>query len=313
MKIVVLGAGALGAYFGARWQQSNQDVTFLVRPKRAEQLRQNGIIIHSIEGDYAIKQPQVVTDTSEIEACDLVLLAIKGYHLSGVLDDLENLVAKGAKVLPILNGIEHFSLLQSKLGNEAVLGGLSFIISTLNQEGDVVHSSPFHDLLVGALHPSQVELCEQIEFLSHNANMNVINSPNIQTHLWKKYMFITAFSGITTATNLAIGSIRDQPATFRIAENLVKDMRKLANANDIALNDKHVSKAIENMQKLGDEATSSMHQDRRRQQGLEVEHLHGGALRLAKEKNIDLPFVETIYGIIKPFENLNYDRTKETN
>ncbi|WP_186580898.1 ketopantoate reductase family protein [Aquibacillus kalidii] len=303
MKIVVLGAGALGAYFGSRWEQIGQDVTFLVRERRAKQLKDNGLLIHSVKGEYAIKGPKVAEDTKDIDSADLVLLSVKGYHLEGTIKPLKELVAKGAKVLPILNGVEHISILQKELGEEAVLGGLSFIISTLDDKGDVVHTSPFHDLLLGALHPSQESLCKKIESISQNANMNVVNKETITAEMWKKYMFITAFSGITTATNLPIGEIRNQPATFEIAKQLVQDMRKLANAHSINIDEQEVENAITSMQKLNEEATSSMHQDRRKGLTLEVEHLQGGALRFAKQAGVSLPYVETIYGVIKPFEN----------
>lgn len=304
MKIVVLGAGALGAYFGSRWEQIGEEVTFLVRANRAKQLRENGMIIHSLEGDYAIKSPNVVEDAQEIESADIVLLAVKGYHLQGTLEQLKTLVNKGAKVLPILNGMEHMTVLQENLGKEAVLGGFSSIISTLDEKGDVVHSSNFHNLFLGALDPSQKDICKQLESVSRNANMNVVNSKDILLEMWNKYMFITAFSGITTATNFPIGPIINQPETFHIAQKLLEDMRKLANAHHVSLDDTHVEKAVKTMQGLGDETTASMHQDRRKGNPLEVEHLQGGALRLAADAGIDLPYIETIYGIIKPHENL---------
>ncbi|MBM7571066.1 2-dehydropantoate 2-reductase [Aquibacillus albus] len=303
MKIVVLGAGALGAYFGARWEQSGQDVVFLVRPKRAQQLRQSGILIHSVEGDYAIEAPNVIEDASEVDTADLVLLAVKGYHLQDTISQLKTLTAKGARVLPVLNGIEHLPILQEQLGEEAVLGGLSFIIATLDNQGDVVHASSFHDLRFGPLHPSQQALCQQIESVSRNAKMNAKQADDISLEMWNKYMFITAFSGITTATDSVIGEVRKRPSTFRIAEKILEDMTKLANANNIPLNKQHVEKAMDNLRKFDEDATSSMHQDRRKGLRLEVEHLHGGAIRLAEQSGLELPYVETIYGILKRFEN----------
>lgn len=303
MKIVIIGAGAVGAYFGARLEQIGQDVTFLVREKRAEQLNHQGLIIKSTEGNYAIKSPNVIVNPSELNDIDLVLLSVKGQHLPETLETLKQLTSQGTKVLPLLNGVEHLSILQQELGEDAVLGGLCFIISTLNKQGDVIHSSNFHDLRFGALHPSQQDICEEFASTTHNANMNATLSEDIILEMWNKYMFITAFSGITTATDLAIGEIRQNPSTFKIVENILNDMKRLANAYKIALTDDHVKKAIDNILALADEATSSMHQDRRKGMTLEVEHLHGGALRLAERAGLVLPYVESIYGMIKPFEN----------
>lgn len=298
MNIVILGAGALGAYFGARWEEVGQQVTYLVRSGRAKHLKEKGITLNSVQGDYQVKNPSVIENPHEVDSVDLVVLAVKGQHLHGVLDNLKVLVEKGAKVLPLLNGIEHISILQEALGEEAVLGGLSFIISTLDEKGDVVHTSAFHDIVFGALHPSQQPLCEELNILTEKANMNLVLSEDISLEMWKKYMFISAFSGITTATNLPIGPIRNNPDTFQVTKNILIDMKNLANAYEIAITDAHVEEAFEKLKTLNEEATSSMHQDRRKGLPLEVDHLHGGALRLANKANIKLPTVETIHGII---------------
>ncbi|SDK04864.1 ketopantoate reductase family protein [Sediminibacillus albus] len=302
MKIVVVGAGALGAYFGARWQEAGQDVTFLVRPKRAEQLRRNGLHIYSSHGDYQLDQLKLAEKVEDIDSADLVLLAVKGYHLEGTLDSLAALTAKGAKILPVLNGIEHISILQERLGEDAVLGGLSFIISTLDEQGNVVHTSKFHDLILGPLVSSQKKICEELADISRAANFTIKSSSDIETEMWKKYMFITAFSGITTAVNLPIGDIRNHPQTFHIAEQMLKEMKMLANHSQVKLSDDHINQAVAQLNGLDGDATSSMHQDRRKGATLEVEHLHGGALRLASRQGIDMPYTDSIYGLIKPFE-----------
>ncbi|MDC3413260.1 ketopantoate reductase family protein [Aquibacillus sp. 3ASR75-11] len=303
MKIVVLGAGALGAYFGARWTEVGQDVTFLVREKRAKQIREHGIQLHSKQGEYKVSDPKVVEEVNDIQDADLVLLAVKGYHLDGTMDTLKSLVNKGAKVLPILNGIEHIPILQQELGKESVLGGLSFIISTLDDKGHVVHSSPFHDLVYGVLHPSQQSVVEELDRISENAKIGNKLSESISEELWNKYMFITAFSGITTASNLPIGEIRNYKETFDLVKNFLQEMKTLANGYEIPLTDEHVENALNKLKGLPDEATSSMHQDRRKGLTLEVDHLHGGALRLAEKIGLDLPYTRTTYGLIKPFEN----------
>lgn len=302
MKIVVLGAGALGAYFGARWQEAGHEVINLVRDGRAEQIEKHGLKLHSEMGDYEVKEPVIARSPDEISKPDLVFLAVKGYHLHGTLEWLKALVNKGAKVYPVLNGMEHISILQKELGEEAVIGGLSYIIATLDEVGHVVHSSQFHDLVFGPLHPSQQAICEELSLACNQANMSGTLSPNILEDMWKKYMFITAFSGITTAVNQPIGVVRSYPQTFRIAERMLQEMKMLANAHEINLTDEHVDTAFEKLRGLDHEMTSSMHQDRRKGLSLEVEHLHGGALRLGSEVRLTMPYIETIHAMIKPYE-----------
>ncbi|MBY7145032.1 2-dehydropantoate 2-reductase [Virgibacillus sp. NKC19-3] len=303
MRIVVIGAGALGVYFGARWIEAGEDVTFLVREKRAAQIREHGIKINSPYGDYIVENPKIVTDPGEIEAVDLVFVSVKGYHLQGTLEHLEALTAKGAYVLPVLNGMEHIRILQDTLGKASVIGGLSFIFATLNEQGHVVHSGDAHQLIFGPLEDSQKDLCRQIEEIAEPAVMDSRNSMDISWELWRKYMFINALSGVTTATNLTIGPIRENEETFHIVEMLLHEMKLLANRYDARLTDAEVEAAKQNISKLDPDATSSMHKDRRKGLTLEVDHLHAGAVRLAEAVDLDVPYIRAILGVIKPFEN----------
>lgn len=302
MNITILGAGALGAYFGARWDQVGHEVQYLVRSRRAEQLRNYGLHLHSVQGDYTVEHPSVVEDVSELEQTDLVILAVKGYHLQDVMPELKELVQKGAKVLPLLNGMEHIFKLQNELGIENVIGGLSYIIATLDEKGHVVHSSQLHDIHIGSLHSSQHELCRQLMNSSSEANMNVNQSQNIKEDLWKKYMFITAFSGMTTAGNFTVGTIREEQSTYEVTKHVLNEMKLLANAYDIPLTEETIQEGISKFESLPNEATSSMHQDKRKGLLLEVEHLQGGALRLAEKVGIGLPYIHMLYALIKPYE-----------
>ncbi len=303
MNIVIIGAGALGSYFGGRLQQAGQDVQYLVRKNRAKQLKENGISITSPHGNYQFNDLHITENVNDIEKVDLVILAVKGQHLQGTITDLKVLVEKGAKVLPLLNGLEHISILQEALGDEAVLGGSAFIIATLDEKGHVIHSNENHDLIYGPLHPSQKKICDEFEQAAGSAIMKVSRTENILIRMWIKYMFITAFSGVTTASNLPIGTIRRYPETNGLLEKVLVEMKELANAYDVGITVENIAQALENMAGLPDESTSSMHQDRRKGLTLEVEHLQGGALRLADKVSLKLPVIGTLYALIKPFEN----------
>lgn len=303
MNIVIIGAGALGSYFGGRLQQAGQDVQYLVRKNRAKQLKENGISITSPHGNYQLNDLHITENVNDIEKVDLVILAVKGQHLQGTLTDLKVLVEKGAKVLPLLNGLEHVSILQDELGEEAVLGGSAFIIATLDEKGHVIHSNENHDLIYGPLHPSQKKICDEFEQAAGSAIMKAGRTENILIKMWIKYMFITAFSGVTTASNLPIGTIRRFPETNGLLEKVLVEMKELANAYDVGITVENIAQALENMAGLADESTSSMHQDRRKGLTLEVEHLQGGALRLADKVGLKLPVIGTLYALIKPFEN----------
>jgi len=313
MHAVILGAGALGVYFGGRLLQAGHQVTFLVREKRAKQIKENGLKIHSIKGDYDIEDPKVVTNVEDIERIDFVFLSVKGYHLKGTVSSLKALVQKGAYILPVLNGIEHISILENELNhlqNEddrikryPVIGGLSFIMATLDEQGHVHHSSDQHKLVFGPLHEEQKAFCKELEEALQDVHIDSERSENILLQLWDKYMFITAFSGVTTTVNLSIGHIRKHSSTFDISVQVLREMKLLANKQGVELNGEHVNQAVSRMKSLPFDGTSSMHQDKRKGLVLELDHLQGGAIRLAEKSGIKVPMIEFIYHVNKPFES----------
>ncbi|MDP4549898.1 ketopantoate reductase family protein [Alkalihalobacillus macyae] len=302
MNIVIFGAGALGTYFGARWIESGENVSFFVREGRKAQIEKEGLGITSVKGNTEIENPVIFTKPEDVKDPDLILLGVKGYHLEGTLPALKAFVSKGAKVLPILNGIEHLSILKDELGEEAVLGGLSYIIATLDDQGHVQHTSDLHELIYGPLHPSQQEICKELNQISEKANFNCFLSTAIEEEMWKKYMFISAMSGVTTAGDFHTGTIRDVPETFELVQKVMNEIGTLASKYDVHINHEDVVRRMEQFNTLPYEATSSMHQDKRKKNKLEVEHLQGGALRLAERVQLPLPYTDTLYRLIKPYE-----------
>lgn len=301
MKITVIGAGAVGGYFGARLADSGLDVSFLVRANRAKQLTNSGLVIKSPFGDLTL-QPQLVQDVKEIKGCDLVLLSVKNYQLEEVLTQIEPLVNLGAKVLPLLNGVEHFELLAKKFGPDNVLGGLCKLISTVDTEGVVHHTNKLHEITFGALQSSQVDFCLRTKQTLEKSILKITLSNNIMVDIWAKYAFITAFSGTTTASRLSIDKVAENEATKQVYARSLQEMWTLARANGVVLPDDFVQQNLEAISKFPAGSTSSMHQDFRKGLPLEVESLQGAAIRLSAQHGLEVPTVRTLYGLLKPFE-----------
>ena len=212
MNILVQGAGALGAYFGGRMLEAGLNVSFFVREKRAAQLTEEGLKINSPEGNFERKDVTVFTSPEKVKNIDLVILAVKGYHLDQAIRQVQTIVQQtGAFVLPLLNGVEHLEILQQAIGKEKVLGGFASIIATLNKQGHVEHTSASSTVKFGALYDEQIEICRQIRKDSSLGKTNLLREESILKHMWKKYIFITAFSGIT-AMQLPAGFIAETEA-----------------------------------------------------------------------------------------------------
>lgn len=304
MKILVFGAGALGVYFGGRLLEAGQDVSFFVREKRAEQLKTEGLKINSPEGDFGSENVSIYTSPEQVRQADLLILAVKGYHLDSVIPQVQTVVHQtGAFVLPLLNGMEHLERLQQALGEEKVLGGLATIVATLNNEGHVEHTNATSTLKYGALHSAQTKICAQLEEIHGQLKSTFIKEENILKQMWIKYTFITALSGITSAMQLPSGYIASNPATLNVAKKVVLEMSLLAGKEGIPLTDDEVGRIVKMLLEFKKEATSSMHQDLRKGLPIEIEHLQGGALRYAEKHQVPIPVIETIYGILKPYEN----------
>lgn len=303
MKIVFQGAGALGSYFGGRMLEAGHDVFYFVRERRAKQLQEEGLKISSPVGNYQTNDIQIYTKTEDVKEADLLILAVKGYHLDEAIDQTAAIVQNtGAFVLPVLNGVEHIARLREACGEEKVLGGYASIIATLNEKGHVLHTSGGSRIEFGPLHPAQEAVCLELEKINGTIQADLVRTDRILERMWYKYMFITAFSGITSATQLPAGYVAHTEATFQTVQRIFDEMYLLAKKEGVELDQNEVIRRLMSFKNLAFEATSSMHQDMRKGLPLEVEHLQGGALRLAEKHGVSTPVIETIYGILKPYK-----------
>jgi len=303
MNITVIGAGATGGYFGARFAESGLNVTFLVRQNRAKQLKENGLVVKSVFGDLTIKEPQIALDSRAIAQCDLVLVCLKNYQLAASFPQLKELVSRGAKILPLLNGIEHFEILTKEFGEENVIAGNCKINSTLDADGTILHTNKLHKLIFGEITPSQTEFCRQLQQALSKAKLETAYSADIWVEIWIKYAFITVFSGVTTAGNLTTDLIYQTEATRQMFYRALDEMNRLAGVCGVSLPDDYVASNVESLAKYPKGTTTSMHQDLKKGLPLEVESLQGAAIRLAARKNLELPIIETLYCLIKPYES----------
>ncbi|WP_371377147.1 ketopantoate reductase family protein [Sporomusa aerivorans] len=302
MYITVIGAGATGGYFGARLAASGLPVTFLVRPNRATQMKADGLVVKSVLGDLVIRDPQIALDTKDIPHCDLVVLCLKNYQLEACFPQLKDLVRKGARILPILNGVEHFESLAKEFGKESVIAGNCKINATLDSHGTILHTNKLHKLIFGEIIPTQIDFCLTLQQILSKANLEIVYSQTIWEEIWSKYAFITVFSGVTTAGNLTTDLIYQNEATRQMFRRALDEMTRLAGVCGVNLPDNFVSSQVESLAKYPKGTTTSMHQDLKKGLPLEVESLQGAAIRLATKKNLELPIIETLYGLIKPYE-----------
>ncbi|MRG86821.1 ketopantoate reductase family protein [Salinibacillus xinjiangensis] len=301
MNIVVLGAGAVGGYFGGKISAAGHPVQFLVRKRRYEQLKNRGLKVESVHGDFSI-EPNLIIDPSEAENPDLVILGLKNYHIEGAIPQLKQLVEKGAKILPLLNGIEHLDLLTEELGQENVLGGLCYIESTLNTEGDIIQTSSMHDVIFGPLTSVDQAFLQEVESIMKQAEFNVTLTDSILEEIWKKFVFITSFSGITSAVRAPIGVVIQDQVASEFLRDLITEVYEISKARKIALPEDTVESVMQKLQGASPKFTSSMHRDLQKGLPLELDSLHGYLLKLGKQHQIETPTLKAIYALLHPFK-----------
>ncbi|MEQ6389807.1 ketopantoate reductase family protein [Bacillaceae bacterium S4-13-58] len=297
MNIVVLGAGAVGGYFGGKLAYAGFPVTFLVREKRYNLLKKNGLQVYSKHGDFTVK-PKLAMDPKEIEGPSVVLVALKTYHLDAALPTIESLVNKGAKVLPLLNGVDHLDKLSQLVGPENVLGGLCYVESTLNEEGAILQTSDMHDLFFGPLSGDEPQWLDQLESMMKDSGFVVQKTDRIIEEMWRKYIFLSSLSAITTAMRSPIGVAVNDPVTSEFLKQLIREGYQVARSKGIALPATLPEDVYKKMEGLPPKMTSSMHRDFDKGLPIELEELHGA---LVKMGNDSTPAMSAIYSVLHPF------------
>ncbi|AGK52197.1 ketopantoate reductase family protein [Bacillus sp. 1NLA3E] len=302
MRILVVGAGAIGGYFGGRLMEKGEDVTFLVRAKRKQQLEETGLIVESVNGNINL-QVKTVDARDDAGHFDVIFLSTKAYHLQGAIDNIRPFVGDETMIVPLLNGINHIEKLIEEFGSEKVLGGLCFIETTLNSNGKVIQTSPAHDLMFGERNGEVTERVRKLEKTLSGTKANIRLSHTIIQDMWHKYMFITAVSGITTLMRAPIGPIRDETGGQKTISNLLNEITKIMLKIKAPIAESIEAIQLEKMNGLGYSMKSSMQRDMEKKMPIEADHLQGYLLKLAKEYEIQVPVLEVVYANLKIYES----------
>ncbi|MCG7339093.1 2-dehydropantoate 2-reductase [Staphylococcus sp. ACRSN] len=303
MRILVLGAGGIGGYFGGRLVENGKHVTFLVRPKRKSYLERNGLTIHSENGDFTFN-PNLITKHDHVEPFDVVLLSSKSYHLEHAIDDLKPFIHHNSTIIPLLNGIAHIPKLQSAFNAKRIMGGYCVIETTLNTSGEIVHTSNFDKLYFGELNGEDSERAKLIQDVFSNTKASFIMSTDITQGMWHKYLMITVLSGITTLMHAPIGPIRDSLGGTAFIETLYNEVAAIMRAEDAPIDKDIVSKYMKSLNQLSYHFKTSMQRDMEKGFNIEADHLQGYLLTLAKQHNIDAPILTTIYQNQKVYKEM---------
>ncbi len=277
MRVLVVGAGATGGYFGGRLLEADCDVTFLLRPRRAAQIAKTGLRIASPHGDVSLPLPPVVTASELHGAYDVVLVSCKSYDLAAVMDDFAPAVGPETMILPVLNGMRHIDDLSSRFGAERVLGGLCMISSTLDAAGTIVHLNDVHGVTFGEQDGRLSRRVAMLAELLSRGNFRSNASAEIMHDMWEKWVFIAALAGITTLMRGSIGDILVAGGSD-LAIALYDECGAIAERSGFAPRRPAVERSHRFLSAPGSTLTASMFKDVERGGRTEADHVLGDLL-----------------------------------
>jgi 2-dehydropantoate 2-reductase len=291
MRILVVGAGAVGGYFGARLVQSGADVTFLVRASRAARLRSEGITLVSPEGART-SVPVATTSADELrDPYDLILLAVKATSLDAAIEDIAPAVGEETVVLPVLNGIGHIDKLEKRIGRQHVLGGLSIVAAQLDRDGAIHQLAPGASISFGELDGASSSRVDAIAKLFASADFDSRASNTIVQDMWEKWLFMAAGGSTTVLLGGTVGEINAVKGGTDSVRTIVAEVTSILDAAGHAARPEASSRVLATLTAPGSPFTTSLYRDFMAGRPTEVESILGDLIRVGASNGISSPLL----------------------
>lgn len=303
MRIAVFGAGGVGGYFGGRLAQAGHEVTFIARGRHLAAIREQGLRVASIAGDFTVRPARATADPAEVGPVEVVLVATKAWQVSEAAQAIRSLVGPETVVITMQNGVESPAQLAAGLGPGPVLGGLCRIVSFITGPGQIKRAGGDAYLAFGELDNTQSERVKRVLAEFAKAQGIVVEvPPDIQVAMWTKFMSISAWSGMGAVTRSPVGVWRSLPGTRQMWQNALAEVLALAQARHIALSEAVIEQMTAYVDKLPPQATASMQRDIMEGRPSELESQSGAVVRLGREAGVETPTHAFIYHTLLPWE-----------
>jgi 2-dehydropantoate 2-reductase len=302
MRILVVGAGAIGGFFGGRLLQAGRDVTFLVRPKRAAELARDGLMIKSPHGDVTLPNPPTVQAAELTPDYDLVLLGCKAFDLDDAIASFQRGVGPTTAILPLLNGMKHFDALDASFGSDRVLGGQCVIAATLDAQRRVVQLAPMNAITFGERDGGSSERSAGIARALGGAGFDVNPSTDILQEMWEKWVFLATLAGSTSLMRAAIGDILASPGGADFMLGVLDEIAAIAGAAGHSPRDAFLQRTRGMLLAEGSKLTASMFRDIQAGAPIEADHVIGDLIARADAAKTPAARLRGIYTHLKVYE-----------
>jgi 2-dehydropantoate 2-reductase len=302
MRILVVGAGAIGGYFGGRMLQAGADVTFLVRPRRAAELAEAGLVMKSPLGDVTLKNPPAVQADKLSEKFDVVLLSCKAFDLDDAINSFAPAVGPNTAMIPLLNGMKHLDVLDKAFGRARVLGGLCAIAVTLNEKREVVHLQPLQSLTFGERDGKMTDRIRAIADIMGRGNFGSKTSDDIILEMWEKWVFLASLAASTCLMRTSVGNILASPGGKDFVLGMLDECSAVAAAEGHAPRAPYLERILGMLTAEGSPMTASMFRDIKAGAPVEADHVIGDLVARADAAKVPVPKLRTAYTHLKAYE-----------
>lgn len=303
MRVLVVGAGAIGGYFGGRMLQAGRDVTFLVRAKRAAELASAGLVIKSPNGDVTLKNPPTVQADRLNGKFDVILLSCKAFDLDDAMKSFAPAVGPETAIIPMLNGMRHLDMLDQKFGRERVLGGLCGIAVTLNEHRQVVQLHPMQSLTFGERDGKLSDRVRAIADVMASGNFDTVASEQIIHDMWEKWVFLASLAASTSLMRAAVGHILAAPNGKDFMQGMLDECSAVAAAEGYPPRAPFLERSRGMLLTEGSQLTASMYRDIKSGAPVEADHVIGDLMMRGDASKVPVPKLRIAYTHLKAYEN----------
>jgi 2-dehydropantoate 2-reductase len=293
MRILVVGAGAIGGYFGGRLLEAGHDVTFLVRPGRAAELAGAGLVIKSPNGDVTVKNPSAVQADKLTEKFDVVLLSCKAFDLDDAIKSFAPAVGPQTSIIPMLNGMLHLDVLDAKFGRERVLGGLCAIVVTLNDKREVIQLQPQQSLAFGERDDGLSDRVRAIAEILASGKFGSVASENILQDMWEKWVFLASVAASNCLMRAPVGIILASPGGKDFLLGMLDECSAVATAEGFAPRAPFLDRTRGVLTAEGSQMTASMFRDIKVGAPVEADHVIGDLIARGDAAKVPVPRLRT--------------------
>lgn len=303
MRIVVVGAGGIGGYFGARLAQGGSDVVFVARGAHLAALRERGLIVESKLGDVRLPKVQATDDPSGLGSVDVVLIGVKLWDTAAAAHAVSAIVGPTTVVLSLQNGVQKDDVLRRILGDDRVLGGVCYIASTIVRPGIISHTGTLQKIVFGEYDGRRSARAEALLEACRRGGIDAELSPDIRKAIWEKFVFLVGYSAVATSMRSPIGPIRTNPRTRRFLLDTMREVVAVGRAHGVALSAEYAEDRLAFCDGLPAEMVSSMYHDLEKGNRLEVDWLSGGVVELGQAVGLPTPVNRAVSDILALYAN----------